>query len=300
MNARICERLGDWSLLLLCNLIWASQFVLVKVVEGQVGPLAAVSIPIAAATVLLAAIVPRTALRGMLTSDWRRFSLLGLAGQLAAQVGATWGAQLTLAGNAALLNLALPVVTAFFAFLLLGERMTALRWTGLALALAGALAGAGIDWASLTLAQPQYAWGNSLVLLGVTGSSFYNTYSKKVLARYGELEVLLASYVVLLGALVPVTIVAEPHSIASMPDYTLKVWIALILLAVFQYGLSMVMFLRVLSHLDATKAGISNYFIPVFGVALGALVLGERLSTVMIVSGCIVLGGTLLATVAET
>jgi len=30
-------RLRDWSLLLICNLIWASQFVLVKIVQEQAG-----------------------------------------------------------------------------------------------------------------------------------------------------------------------------------------------------------------------------------------------------------------------
>ena len=35
------ERFRDWILLLLCNLIWASQFVLVKIVQEQMGPVAA-------------------------------------------------------------------------------------------------------------------------------------------------------------------------------------------------------------------------------------------------------------------
>ena len=31
------SRLRDWALLLICNLIWASQFVLVKIVQEQAG-----------------------------------------------------------------------------------------------------------------------------------------------------------------------------------------------------------------------------------------------------------------------
>ena len=31
-------RLRDWAYLLLCNLIWASQFVMVKLVQEQMGP----------------------------------------------------------------------------------------------------------------------------------------------------------------------------------------------------------------------------------------------------------------------
>ena len=31
-------RLRDWGLLLICNLTWASQFVMVKLVQQQMGP----------------------------------------------------------------------------------------------------------------------------------------------------------------------------------------------------------------------------------------------------------------------
>ena len=47
------KRLGDWTLLLLCNLIWASQFVLVKIVQEQLGPVAATTFPMLIATFLL-------------------------------------------------------------------------------------------------------------------------------------------------------------------------------------------------------------------------------------------------------
>ena len=47
------ERLRDWVLLLLCNLMWASQFVLVKIVQEQMGPVAATSFPMLIATILL-------------------------------------------------------------------------------------------------------------------------------------------------------------------------------------------------------------------------------------------------------
>jgi drug/metabolite transporter (DMT)-like permease len=49
----------DWVLLLTCNLIWASQFVVVKLVQAEMGPLFAVTFPIALSTVLLAVLVAR-------------------------------------------------------------------------------------------------------------------------------------------------------------------------------------------------------------------------------------------------
>ena len=61
----------------------------------------------------------------------------------------------------------------------------------------------------------------------------------------------------------------------------------------------MVIFLNVLTRLDATQAAVSNYLIPFFGVLIAAVVLHERLTTFMIVGGILVLGSTLLVTVYE-
>ena len=52
-------KLIDWFLLLSCNLMWASQFVMVKLVQQQMGPLFAVTFPIALSTLLLIVLVGR-------------------------------------------------------------------------------------------------------------------------------------------------------------------------------------------------------------------------------------------------
>jgi len=57
-------------------------------------------------------------------------------GQVVAQLFITWGVRLSLASNAALLSLALPVFTAVMAFFLLREKMTPVRWLSFALAIA--------------------------------------------------------------------------------------------------------------------------------------------------------------------
>jgi drug/metabolite transporter (DMT)-like permease len=75
------------------------------------------------------------------------------------------------------------------------------------------------------------------------------------------------------------------------------VWIGLAILAIFQYFLSMVIFLNVLTRLDATQAALSNYLIPFFGVLIAAIVLHERLTGFMIAGGVLALASTLLITV---
>jgi drug/metabolite transporter (DMT)-like permease len=300
------ERLRDWILLILCNFMWASQFVLVKIVQEQMGPIAATTIPMLLATLMLYPIVrmqARSAARKMprrsMWSDWVAFALLGIVGQVTSQLFATWGMRYSLASNAALLNLAMPIATVVMAYFLLGEKMTVLRWVSFALAVAGVMECSGIDWKELNFANKSYLIGNILIFASVLGSAFYNTYSKKVLERYTPLEVLLYSYYFVMVFLIPITFYAEPNAVHEIAHYTARTWTGIALLAVFQYWLSMVIFMIVLNRLDATQAGLSNYMIPFFGLVIAAVVLHERLTLPMILGGILVLFSTLLITVYE-
>ena len=301
------SRVRDWSLLLICNLIWASQFVMVKLVQRQMGPVFATFFPMMLATLMLIPIMRRERQREnpgrgparVPGSDVLQFILIGVFGQVVAQLFITWGVRWSLASNAALLMLALPVSTAVMAYFVLGERMTPIRWLSFALAIAGVLECSGIDWRELNFTSGRFLAGNLLIFLSVNGSAFYNVYSKKLLGRYSPLRVLLYSYYAVFVFMLPIVLYVEPQGFRQLPQFAPLVWLGLIILAVFQYFLSMVIFLHVLARLDATQAGLSNYLIPFFGVLIAAVVLGERLSRFMVLGGVLVLGSTLLVTVYE-
>ena len=301
---RTAARLVDWALLLACNLIWASQFVLAKLVQERMGPVFATFVPMTLATLFLVPIVRREQrTRGRTDRppgrDVAQFVLVGVCGQVAAQLLVTWGVGIAPASNAALLALTLPVATALMAFLILGERMTAVRWASFVFAILGVVQCSGVDWRALDFADRRFLLGNLLVLGGIGGSAFYNVYSKRLLTRYTPLEVLVYSYYAVVATLLPLAVALEPAGFAAMPGFGAKAWVGLLLLAVFQYGLSMVLFLNVLSRLDATQAALSNYLIPFFGLVIAWLVLGERLTLPMVAGGVLVLASTLLITVYE-
>jgi drug/metabolite transporter (DMT)-like permease len=297
----------DWVMLLVSNFIWGSQFVMVKVAQEQMGPVFATFFPMTIATLILIPIVHRESKkhRGQGTtgrmpiSDLRDFILIGVCGQVVAQLFVTWGVRLSLAENAALLMLCLPVSTAVMAYFFLGERMSLVRWISFALAIAGVLECSGINWSSLNFTSGKFLLGNLLVFCSVNGSAFYNAYSKKLLGRYTPLQVLLYSYYAVFVFMLPITVYSEPVSFLHLAHFSPAVWAALMVLAVLQYGLSMVLFLNVLSRLDATQAALSNYLIPFFGVLIAAALLGERLTRFMVLGGILVLGSTLLITVYE-
>ena len=138
-----------------------------------------------------------------------------------------------------------------------------------------------------------------MLFIAVNGSAFYNAYSKKLLITYSPLEVLLYSYYVVVAFMLPVGLYTQPDIISVALNFKGEVWVAILLLGVLQYFLAMYLFLTVLTRLDATQAGLSNYLITLFGVVTAAVFLHETFTIYMVFGGLLVLAGTLLVTVYE-
>jgi drug/metabolite transporter (DMT)-like permease len=290
----------SWLLLFSCNLMWALQFTCVKLVQAQVGPLMTVWGPMTLATLMLYPLIRaenRDAYEGKARSrkDILLFFVLALVGVFPGQVLITWGTRMSLASNAALLMLTLPVSTAILAIIFLHERMNWVRWASFLLAIAGVLMCSGVDLRGLNFGTG-FFYGNLLILLGTLGSAFYNSYGKKVLERYSPMEMLFYTYAAMFVLMTPLILTEERSVFSHITQFTARTWIGLILLTFFHNYLSMVLFLKALKALDAIQAALSNYLITFFGVPIAAIWLGERLTLMAIVGGLLVLGSTLLIT----
>jgi len=291
----------SWLFLFSCNLMWALQFTCIKLVQDQVGPLFTVWGPMTLALIML---YPWLRLEGAQEQPGRAagrpnlvriYLLLAAVGVFPAQVFMTWGTRMSLASNAALINLTLPVTTALFAFIFLRERMTALRWISFGIAISGVLLCSGIDFRGLSFGSG-YLAGNLLIFGATLGSAFYNSYGKKALAWHSPIRMLFYTYVAVCGLMAPVVLLQEGSVFSRIPQFTLSTWSGLILLTFFHNYLSMILFLKALKNLDAMQAGLSNYLITFFGVPIAAIWLGERLTPSAVAGGVLVLASTLLIT----
>jgi drug/metabolite transporter (DMT)-like permease len=282
--------------------MWALQFTCIKLVQDQVGSLFTVWGPMTLATIMLYPLI-RLEAKGAKKTDRRSsdiliFLLLAVVGVFPGQVLITWGTRMSLASNAALLMLTLPVSTAFLAFLFLHEKMTPIRWISFGLAIIGVVMCSDIDFRTLNFGKG-YLYGNVLIFLGTLGSAFYNSYGKKILERYSPTEMLFFTYLAMFVIMTPLTVAQEPGVFANIPHFSLRTWIGLILLTVFHNYLSMVLFLKALKQLDAIQAALSNYLITFFGIPIAAIWLKEKLTSLAIIGGVLILGSTLLITVWE-
>jgi len=289
----------SWALLFACNMMWSLQFTCIKLTQDQVGPYFTVWAPMLLATLFLAPFALRDFNKGgKKFKDIIIFGQLALLGVFPAQVLMTWGTQFSLASNAAILTLCLPVVTAIFAFLLLKEKMNKIRWLSFIIAIIGVILCSTGDIKQLNFSS-KYALGNILIFLAIIGNAYYNTGIKKIANRYSEMELLFFTYVVMVILLTPLVFYYEHDVFTLIPSFTKQTWTGMTLLTLFHNFLSMLLFFKALKVLDAMQVALSNYMIAFFGLPIAAIWLGEKLNSMAIAGGILVLSSTLIITIVD-
>ncbi len=288
-------------LLALANLMWAGQGTAVKFLNHNLGPIAITFLPFYVTTLLL---LPLLYIEHMKNPryvrptkrDWVMFCWAGVLGQVAAQLGVTWGLNYAPASNFAILNLMIPVFTAFLAVILLRDRMTPLLIVCLIIGLGGVflLSTNDLKNANLFTANNIILKGNVLILVGCLGSAFYNVYCKGLFARFKEIEILIYSYITASLCSIPLLIWVEPFHLSTLTSIDMRGWLAFAFLAIFMYGVSMLLFFYVIHHISVTVASVSMYLIPLFGVLMAYFFLHERMGLFSIMGGIVVLVATII------
>jgi drug/metabolite transporter (DMT)-like permease len=293
----------DWFWLMVVNFMWATQAVVIKLMGDRLGPVAIAFVPMILSTLLF---LPALWYEGRKLgrpfqwrwSDARHFVIAGLFGFFLLQLTYTLGAQRTLAANAAVITLSIPVLVAVAASIMLGEKFNVVRAAGFLLALAGVLMTSVSDIRGASFGGGKYLVGNLLFLTACAGSAFYNTYCKMLIdKKYTELEILVYTSVVGSVCSIPLFIWVEPLNLASLKNSG-ALW-GILELALVVYGCSMLLFFSILKRLDVTQATLSNYVLPFFMGLLAVIVLKESITPLVILGGGIVFVSTIIVTVYE-
>jgi drug/metabolite transporter (DMT)-like permease len=295
----------DWALIISCNFMWATQVSVIKLIGDRLGPVAITFLPMIFSTlVFLPALWLEARRRGTglhwRWADARHFLIAGICGTFLIQFTYTLGSQRTLAANAGIITLTIPVFVALAASMMLGEKMNPVRVLSFALALAGVLMTSVSDLRGARFGGAQYLAGNLWFLVACASSAFYNTYCKLLVdKKYTELEILVYSSMVASVASLPLFVWLEPLRLSTLAGLDrVAIW-GLLELSLVVYGLSMLVFFAVLKRLDVTQASLGNYLLPFFIALLALAVLKESITRLMIGGGAIVLASTLLVTVYE-
>lgn len=290
--------------LVLANLMWAAQYPAYKVASDHVGVATLnfwtllLSLLIISPFLILQKRKQKVSTRRLTKRDVWDFVLIGVVGIIPPSIFLAWGIAHSSSANAAILSLTIPILLTVMAVWLVGERLTVLRIVSLILALFGTVL---ISFSDLTGAsfQSSLLAGNLVVFLAGAGSAFYNAYGKRLLLRFSELEVLVYGYLAAVPVCALIAMIAGEHLIGGMLMSPPSVWLSIGVLGGLSWGLAMVLWMWVLSRIEATQASVSIYLLSVFGVVLSALTLHEKLSLVQLMGGCLVMAGTVLTSEYE-
>lgn len=296
----------NFALLALVNLLWAVQFPASRVAAQELGALTLTWFAMFLAAVLLLPVawMERNEHRVQpapvgVTKRYGPIAVLGLSGALVAQMFLNWGLERSPASNAAVISLSVPALMAVLAWLVLGERMSPLRWVAFGLSIPGVLLASDIRWSETSFLENRHFTGNVLVFLSCWGSAFYNVYSKRILDWLGPAQLLVATFAVSLVALFPAMILYEPGAVGRLRSASAASVTGLVVVGAISLALAMFLFFRVLGEVEATQASLSIYFLPVFGVLLSGAALRETVSTGLVAGGLLVGAGAWIVTVQE-
>jgi drug/metabolite transporter (DMT)-like permease len=275
-----------WLLFAAMSVIWGIPYLLIKVAVGGVAPpvlvLARVSI---GAAILLPLAVRRREL-AVLRPHWRWLALFAVVEIITPWLLLTEAETRLPSSLSGLLVAAVPIIVAVLArFTGSRDRMSAIRWAGLLVGLGGValLLGPG---------APRGATGSVFEVLGV--AVCYAIGPLVASRKLSELPSLGITAVCLAFAAVvyaPLAALTWPSSVPAA-----KVFWSIGGLAVICTAVAFIGFFALIAEAGPARATVITYVNPAVAVVLGALVLNERITPIMLGAFALILGGSVLAT----
>jgi drug/metabolite transporter (DMT)-like permease len=273
-------------------LAWSGAWITGKLAVASAPPLEISAIRFVIAVIVLAVIAIVTRARLGRGSLWPVI-LAGVFGYFAYNAFVFVGLTMAPASDGALIVPTLiPVLTALAASFV-GERLTATKLAGFALASIGAalviLAGQTGDEVS-----GRRLVGDVLMLLGAMCWATYTVLGTIALRTRSPLAIVTIAVPIGAALLLPLGFFEKGY--ADVPSWSVGVWLNVLYLALAVSVASFILFYWVVRRVGAGVAAMSSYFVPVLTLAMAVAFLGDRPQPLQLVGGAVILAGVRLAT----
>lgn len=288
---------ASWIMLVCLSLLWGASFLFMKVAAADLPVLTLVLIRVAVAAVVLQAAIAalgRPRPRGL--PIHARYVLMGLFNNLLPSALIIFATMRIGAGAASILNATTPIFTLLIAHAATAdEKITAGKLGGIILAVLGVVA----------LAGPEALEGvgsESVAVLAMLAATFCYGLSALIGRGFGGLPPLVSAAYQLTAStalLAPLVLLVEPPWSLAPPSA--RALAAALALALLSTALAYILFFAVIGRSGATNVMLVTLMIPVSGVFLAWLVLGEAFEPAeaagmaLIGLGLLVIDGRMLA-----
>ena len=299
MKIRAIDRVSPYLLLVMTTLFWGGNFNVGRAVIGEVPPLGLSFWRWMVAWMIIFpfAYGPMWRRRHLLIEHWFLLLLLAVTGVTLFNTLVYLGLHTTTAINASLMQSITPVLIILLSMFLLGHRSQGRQWLGVLVSMAGAVV-------ILTRGDPdvltglEFATGDLLMLLAVFLWGLYTVLLRKLPAELRGMPVL--GFTVTVGTLLILPFYLH-ETMNGRPVPLTPVSIASILyVAIFPSVLAYLFWNNATARLGPERTGHFSHLIPVFGILIATLVLGESLQAYHLAGILLVSAGLLLANLSRS
>lgn len=271
--------------------IWGSSFLFMRLASVEFGPVATAALRVAIASVFLLPWVWWRGLMQPLLTHWRKVFFVGMLNSGIPFACYSYALLHISTGLSSILNATVPLFGAVIAWVWLKDRPSLIRIIGLAIGFLGvvmlasgqtsfasAASGAATGWAVLACLTATFCYG--------VAASF----TRKHLQGIPPLVTATGSQ---LGATLGLALPAAMWPPTQWPSAS--AWMALVAVGVLCTGVAYILYFRLIEHAGPAKALTVTFLVPVFAIAYGVLLLGERITADMIGWGAVIVLGTSLS-----
>lgn len=280
-------RLKTFLQLLALSALWGASFPMLRVASPLLGPSVLSMLRLGIATLTLALIM-RAAGQRWPWEHWRELVLLSVLAVAGPFFLFSWAALRLPAGYVALLNSTSVVFGVLASTWLKEDRLT----QGKVLGCVCGLLGVGMI-VRLGPVQPtaEVLLGTAAALLGAVCFGFSVPLMKRTTRRMEPLEIAGPLHAAAL-------LFVLPGGLWNLPQarFSVVTLLIVLVLGVLTSGVAFWMHLRILRHITPVASMSPMFFIPVFGVTWGHVLLGEQVSSGIYLGGAMVLLAAALVT----
>lgn len=277
---------ADVARLVALAAIWGASFVFIRVLVPPLGPVWVAALRLLIAGAVLVVWLAATRRDAGLARHWRAYLFLGMLNSALPFVLYGIAARELPAATMSILNTATPLFGALLAAGFLGERLTTPRVAGIGCGVAGvALVGGG----GAVAVDP----GALLAVAACLGATLCYATAGVWLRRYGAG---LSPYAIAAWSQLLAGLALAPAGIAAPPPGPLSPAVAanLLALALLCSGVAYLLYYRLMQSVGPTKTLTVTFLMPAFGMAWGAIFLGESITATMLGGAVLIVAGTAL------
>lgn len=300
MSSSILKSPLPYIALLIAHLIWGANFVVAKITLQEIPPNSLALMRFAFASILLAPFF--LAQTRKVKIDKQDIPKLIIIGVLIITLNISFffeGIIRTTVINASVLSLVVPILSVFFGWIFLREKVYIVNLIGIFVGLLGALIIIRLPQLFIGTFSPKEMVGNILIILASLAWVVGSVFSRQLLKKYPSLIVTTAAFLVGTVTFLVPAVNEYVQNPTWIQDVSMLGVLGIIYITILSSISAYFLFEWGLAKTSVFQANILHYVEPFVAAALGITLLGEELSVPLVAGGILIMAGVCLGTMAK-